>query len=473
MSAAFLHRIFNNLNLRMMKKIVLIVVAAVIMSANLYSQSAVELNNSFWNAKISGNTLLLLKLKLDKDKFAFVSREGSSHDILGSKYFAGRLSGKVRAHTIEIKGTWFLKNDTIFLEGEYKSLTSTQNFSGTISNNELAAVLSGNEISGRRTLEYAPLRDFYSIAKSAIDSSETYLFNPEILKTKEWREFKEKVLRLSMVVADDYEFEKMFNFNGIKLPFTHYGIGINAPQKNSQVQSSQNTKAEEQPQKFEIQQINTETVLFTVKTFSATEEEIRPFIDSLKTMNFANLIVDLRNNGGGTIASALPLARYLVQDTLYGGLFLTHKYFSQHAELPEPDSYTNFPLFSEASFPLIIDGIHNEEGLCLVMYPDDKTFSGDLYILANRNTASTCEPLIYGLKTEKYAVIIGETTSGAMLNGEKFAINNEFYLWMPTADYYTADGFKIDKAGVEPDIEADPAEALEKALETIDNKKKH
>ena len=77
--------------------------------------------------------------------------------------------------------------DTIFLEGEYKSLTSTQNFSGTISNDELAAVLSGNEISGRRTLEYAPLRDYYSIAKSAIDSSETYLFNPEILKTKEWR----------------------------------------------------------------------------------------------------------------------------------------------------------------------------------------------------------------------------------------------------------------------------------------------
>jgi len=456
-----------------MKKNVLMIVATVILSTNIFGQNAAQLNNTYWNATISGNTQLMLKLKLGKNKFAFVSREGSSHDILASKYIFGKLLGKVNAHAIEIKGTHFFRNDTLFLSGKYQSITSTQDFSGTIINNVLSATLTENSISGKRISVCAPQRDYYSIAKSAIDTSENYLFNPDILKTKAWSRFKERVLTLSRVTVDDYEFEKIFNINGRKLPFTHFGIGMNAAKRNAPTQNRQNIKSEEQPQKFKIQQVNPETILFTVKTFSATAEEIAPFIDSLKAMSFNKLIIDLRNNGGGTIASALPLAQYLVQDTLYGGIFLTQKYFSKYAELPEISSYTNFPLFSEASFSLIIKGIHNQEGLCLVMYPDDNTFNGDLYILANKNTASTCEPLIYGLKSAKRATIVGETTCGAMLNGEKFAINNEFYLWLPTADYYTTDGFKIDKVGVEPNIKVKSADALSKVLEIIENKIEH
>jgi len=237
-------------------------------------------------------------------------------------------------------------------------------------------------------------------------------------------------------------------------------------------EKSQAVTRKEQPQKFEIKKADNETVVFTVKTFSASAEEIIPFIDTLKTMSFSNLIIDLRRNTGGTIASALPLAEYLIQDTLMGGAFLTQKYFAKHSAIPEAGSYNNFPLFSEASFSLIISGIHNQEGLCLIIYPDAKSFKGDLYILTDKNTASTCEPLVYGLKTSKRATVIGEKTYGAMLNGEIFRIGDSFNLWIPTADYYTADGFKIDKVGVTPDIEVEPADALDKALEVIQGKKR-
>jgi len=42
---------------------------------------------------------------------------------------------------------------------------------------------------------------------------------------------------------------------------------------------------------------------------------------------------------------------------------------------------------------------------------------------------------------------------------------------LPTADFYTADGQRIDKVGVNPDVSVDPASALEKTLEIIADRK--
>ncbi|NJK95472.1 MAG: hypothetical protein HC905_11675 [Bacteroidales bacterium] len=195
-------------------------------------------------------------------------------------------------------------------------------------------------------------------------------------------------------------------------------------------------------------------MLFTVKTFSASAEEIEPYIDSLRNLQRDNLIVDLRNNSGGTIASALPLARFLVKDTLYGGVFITQKYFKIHDQLPSVDDYKKFDIFSEASFELIIKGIHTTEGLCLVVYPEKNSFSGKIYILTNRYTGSTCEPLVYGLKHSKRATIVGEKTYGGMLNGEKFNITKSFRLWVPTADYYTSDGKRLTGLELHPMLHA-------------------
>ncbi len=309
--------------------------------------------------------------------------------------------------------------------------------------------------------------DYRSIAQSAIDTAEKYLYNPSVLNTKEWHDFKNKVLDQSEKVTDDAEFKKTFNSGVSGLPFTHFGIMLNTPIQNT---PAQNSKQEAKQEKFIIKTIDPETVLFTAKTFSASAEEITPYLDSLKAMTFSNLIIDLRNNQGGTIASALPLASYLVNDTLQGGAFLTQKYFSLHNEIPKAESFVNLPHFSEASFSRIINGIHTQEGLCLIIFPAEITYNGDLYILTNKYTASTCEPFVYGLKSAKRATIIGETTMGAMLNGEKFIITDKFSLFLPTADFYAADGQRIDRVGVKPDVSVDPASALEKAMEVIADK---
>lgn len=435
-------------------------------SISLFAGNTDKLNNTYWRMTISGNTELLLKLEISGNNFSLKSRKGSTKDLLGKTYTAALLAGKVKPTTIEVKGIIKIEDDSVLLDGKYSSLTSTQDFKGKIFKNQLSAKLSNNEMTGTLIESSKPLADYNAIAGEAIKTTENLLFNPNLIQGKEWKNFKSQVLKLSKKVLDDYEFEKMYNIQVKNLPFSHYGISLK-PKEQQSTSSIEVVKKQNENAKFKISSINENTILFSVKSFSATADEIIPFIDSLKNIDPDNLIIDLRNNGGGTIASALPLASYLINDTLYGGLFLTQKYFLSHKDLPTISEFRKFPLFSEASYQLIIEGIHKHDGLCLMVAPAEPTFKGKVYILTNKNTASTCEPLVYGLKQSKRAVVVGERTAGAMLNGEKFELSGRYNLWLPTADYYTVDGNKIDKIGVEPDIQVKSELALEKVLELL------
>ena len=204
-----------------------------------------------------------------------------------------------------------------------------------------------------------------------------------------------------------------------------------------------------------------------ILSFSGSVSEMDSIMTIVKTKKYTNLIVDLRDNSGGSVAAGLTFAKNIVDSSFYGGIFLTQKWFNEHKELPKVNEYTQFPLFSEANFDLIIEGIHNKKGLCLQVVPNEKVYSGNVFILTNNNTASTCEPIAYGLKQFKQATIVGEKTAGAMLNGEIFDLKSGFSLVIPTATYYTSDGYKIDENGVIPNIETESKDALNYVLDNL------
>lgn len=54
-----------------------------------------------------------------------------------------------------------------------------------------------------------------------------------------------------------------------------------------------------------------------------------------------------------------------------------------------------------------------------------------------------------------------------MLSGKFFPLSEELGLFLPAADYFTAHGKRIDKVGVHPDYEVEPAQALEYVLEKL------
>ena len=106
------------------------------------------------------------------------------------------------------------------------------------------------------------------------------------------------------------------------------------------------------------------------------------------------------------------------------------------------------------------------EGLSIITNPRAETFKGKIYILTSDITASASEPFVYTLQKENIATVIGAKTAGAMISMQYFYAHN-FAVTIPVLDYYTFDGKRLDRIGVEPNIACDPKDALNVALNKI------
>lgn len=451
-----------------MKRIVyLIIVNCIFWSASTFAQK----KSSCWQITNINHQHFILDLTIQNKRFKGSTRKAVLPQLLGiGKYHLGVLFKKIPKQIVLVEGTVRQEGDTLYLSGNYTSYWSKQRFEAKLIGDSLIGktiyeAKDGKSytylLKGGRKQIAAPARDYVAIAKNAISITEENLFLPNIATRKEWQKFKQRILRLAPQIRDDYEFWICYNYGVSALPFSHYGIQFNKVIRPS--------KSEEmiKPQYVTYTIKDSTTGLLTVRSFSGDGGEMRRCIDQIKTHHPKNLLIDLRNNGGGSIQAAMPLARFLTQDTLYGGVFLTQKWFKNHDALPKVEDYKHLTHFSAASYALILEGIHHEEGLCLRIDPDTPTFDGAIYVLTNNRTASTCEPFVYSLQYNKAAIIVGEKTAGQMLNGEAFAISSNFKLFLPTADFYAVDGYKIDQNGVLPDVPIDSEEALDYVLEHL------
>lgn len=426
--------------------------------------SILSAQNSYWKVKNAADNVFLLKISISEDKFKASTRKKCIKNAIGGKnYMLGKLFGKVKQDEIvKMAGNCSKSGDTTILEGNYSSIYSNQKMQIKLFGDSLIGYTYRvdtlkHPMQGSKLPSNEPLNNYTELITKAFQLTEKYIYNPDLMEHKKWKKFKKRIFKVEDKITDNWDLTTSYGYAAFTtLPFTHYGITRKS-----------NEKGEEHYEYPQLKEISEQTALLTIKSFSGPRYLMDSVIDKLKKKNYQNLIIDLRNNPGGSVEMAMPLASYLAKDDLYGGVFLTRKWFENHKELPKNEDYNDFPHFTEASFDLIIDGIHGQEALCLKVVSEDQHFKGKVYILTDNITASTCEPLVYGLKYCKMATIIGEKTAGAMLNGEIFPLNNELQLWIPTAEYYTVDGKKLDQIGVEPDIKVESEEALYKTLELI------
>jgi C-terminal processing protease CtpA/Prc len=89
-----------------------------------------------------------------------------------------------------------------------------------------------------------------------------------------------------------------------------------------------------------------------------------------------------------------------------------------------------------------------------------------VYLLVSNKTASAAEHFALAMKSSGRATLIGEATAGANHFGGGQDINDHFAVWMPVGRTYDIrTGKDWEGAGIAPDIEADPKQALILALE--------
>ena len=415
-----------------------------------------------------GSSRFTMDFESDAGQFEAYSRKGAIKDILGGwKSFLARTmtSSFKKGALLRIKnGIYQWRGDTLEFAGILSSAVGSYSISGHVAAGRLSATL-GNKsgykgtITGTNDVPPLPLQDYHTFFRKTVEQTKDKIYNKAILETKEWKEFEKRMDKVSARVENDIEMLFAFYYYGSKLPISHYML-MRPSGNGSDAEASYIRRA------F-LEEKNPSTAYLKITSFSGSAAEMDSIFDIIVKKGYGNLIVDLRNNPGGSVDAGMAFATRVADDTFYGGVFLTQKYYNIHKTLPTVAEYENFPHFTESNYDLLMEGIHNTEGMCLKVVPRAPVYNGKLFILTNGGTASTCEPIVYGLKLRKRATIFGTRSAGAMLAAETFSLPHGFTIFLPTADYYASDGLRIDKVGIPPDIDTGEGDALQYVMDNF------
>lgn len=150
-----------------------------------------------------------------------------------------------------------------------------------------------------------------------------------------------------------------------------------------------------------------------IERFSgSTHKQFLFALDSLKKLGMKDLILDLRNNGGGLLSEAVAIANeFLPKDRIISYTLGHHRNRQDY----------------------VADGMG--------------TFKdGKLILLINHNTASASEILAGALQDNDRAVIMGNRSFGKGLVQEPFRLSDGAELRLTIARYYTPSGRSIQKS---------------------------
>lgn len=299
--------------------------------------------------------------------------------------------------------------------------------------------------------------DRQAMIERIISISEEVIPNTEWLESAEWREFFTQLTGPEMSELEDVEFARAFNRAAAGLPFSHYQLW-RAPSGGGNGETG-----------LTLTEAEHDTAIFTVDNFSMDESVMAGMVERLRAGNHRHLILDLRENPGGSFPAVVALARFLTREPVDAGVFLTRRWFAEHGRYPTAEEIARIEPLRE----LELDAFKHEleqTGVLRLVIPghDEPVFKGALYLLTSRDTGSAAESFVDAVaRLPGRAMVIGETTDGAMLSGERFPVSEDWVLFLPVADYMTGDGRRIDGVGVTPHVEVPAEQALDKAMEMI------
>lgn len=310
-----------------------------------------------------------------------------------------------------------------------------------------------------------PFQERKELISDIIHLTETNICNPAFLETNAWVYFLKNLHKPEVLKLDDEQFASAFNQASRTLPFTHFYISVT--NKKKQRKAKRKAKANGTLKAFELSEVDDATAVLTIRRFIANGGLMQSLITEIKSGKYKNLIIDLRDNGGGTLDAAVVLGQFLTPEMIDAGSYLSRSWFDENGRYPTLGEIQHFPFLTDMSYSGFKKAAENP-GFRMVIPPHtNATFEGKVYVLTNDLTASTCEPFVHLLKEQGVAEIIGEKTAGAMLSGSSFTLKKNMQLFIPVQDYVTAQGTRLDKLGVTPTVETTSEKAMETALSII------
>lgn len=192
----------------------------------------------------------------------------------------------------------------------------------------------------------------------------------------------------------------------------------------------------------------------------------------LKAQRIQNLIIDIRNNGGGNSELGDELLQYLVskpfsqyEKTLVKYSDIRKEYLRKSSGIDSTELKNYLQQISGTVS--VINHLKN------IIEPKDKNerFTGNVYLLTSGQTFSSAADFANAFKFYKAGKIIGSETGGFIISPgevvERQLPNSKLFLNVSSTIDFNIGATENDRHGVMPDIQVKPEESLNIALERL------
>jgi carboxyl-terminal processing protease len=190
---------------------------------------------------------------------------------------------------------------------------------------------------------------------------------------------------------------------------------------------------------------------------SRFDDDAAPLVDeAMKAVKDTyGLIIDLRNESGGNLSS-LRLISYLIPGPRMTVALLSRPFLEKLGGAPEQINLARIPHVSGVYTTRgILDAMKNNSG-GVGFYTEDvgsARYLGKVILLINKGTGSASEGFAAVLKGQRAVTLVGETTAGLLLGGERFDLPGGWQLTVPTHASWGPDGKRYIDQSVSPDVE--------------------
>lgn len=168
--------------------------------------------------------------------------------------------------------------------------------------------------------------------------------------------------------------------------------------------------------------VNDDTAYLSISSFGQQLGSVtQNYLDGFKEANAKNLIIDLRDNGGGLLDAVNDLSKLFLKD----------------GDVVYQENYTNGKT-----------DVYKVTGSIADQYPLDK-----IVILINENSASASEVLTLALMENVNATVVGTKSYGKGSVQVSYTYPDRSALKVTIAKWMGPNGNSIDKVGIKPDHE--------------------
>ncbi len=312
-------------------------------------------------------------------------------------------------------------------------------------------------------------QELIAVSDSISQLMSRYHYNPKELITDEYLVLEKKVKALTITAKTNEEFVNGFNQLWKDGPFSHVTLNLSERNANEMAEFLDTLRVGDQS--VSLQWIE-KTAVLTVTTMMGmdTKERVFEAYREIASKEAKSLIIDLRNNNGGTFAG-IPLVGHVLTDSIDVGIFVSRKWWENNTREPKLEDVQDLTPWKGWSLRTFWNDIQAEPLTRVKFYPMKPHFDGSVYVLTSKKSASATEFTIDALAHEKKVTIIGQTTAGEMLSQKMYDLPHGFQLSLPIAEYYSTRMGRIEGKGVKPDITIDQSVAMDLALSLINGVK--